>query len=1688
MADIAELGFRVDSSQVRRAVSDMERMERASKSLENMVKRAFAGIGGALLLRETIRMADAYTNLTSKIRNVTRDEGELMRVRSNLFAISQKTRGSFESTVELYARMTRATKSLGLSEQDRLRITETVNKAAIVSGANAVESSKAIIQLSQGLGAGALRGEEFNSVAEQMPIILDLISKSSGIAREDLKKMGAEGKITADLVTKALLEGSDEIDKSFSNIKLTVGSAFQVLQNSILQFVGTTDEGSEVSLALANAIVTIAEAIDLVSPQLNALVGMWTEADREQKNSVTSAHQIAQVMKGVVTGIVLAKNAVEVFISALEALGKIGLATVNLLVGNFKQLGDVIVAFAKRLTNPFEMFNDAEFFGNIFASQEKLLREFTASAGVAIDEFSVKAQEDVNDVSRSFDFLLNPLKAVELQAANTSKGVRTLGTNTSLTAKEVEKIDKAMRKWEDILGSVQSAIDPIKKAQEEHNKLVREATAHAEKLIKLTGKEAEIREQLRKAIEQSAANRDREIAAIREEQGAVDKLLTNMQAEIDLIGMGDDAREKAIATMEAEERMLEAIEKARAAGLDITEDQAKGYLKLARAMAVDTVEARKLESVLSRFDDLGFKGLLNDIELLKEALREALGKGAVEDVERLTAAITRTKGEALLFATDAIGQGISSLKSMATEGTRAYKALEIAQKANNVVAAIGAILNQANGDPYTAFARMAAMAAAVAQLVGSLGGSFGNNSSSAASRQESQGTGTVLGDAEAKSESIAEAAQITADATSELVGISRGMLNALQAMQRGISGASAGIARTQFEDVSLAQGAGLGFSFSLADRLVSSIFGGEQELIDQGLLIRGGGFSDVAANPRASAYQTIETDGGWFSGDDIDDTFQALGESAVTQIQLILRSIADTVREGALALGGSAEEIDAAIEAFRIEEIRISTMGLSGEETQRELQAAFSAIFDGLAGAVVPYIVQFQQVGEGLGETLVRVATSVQVTQEAIFQLGLSIGTLDPERMAQVSVALVEAAGGIDAFIQGMQSFVNNFAPEAHKFTVAQDELTRALGQVGLTLPTTREGFWDLMQSIDGTTASGAQQIATLLRLSSVAHSYYSTLESQAEDTADAARVAAQIAEDAAREALEQARAAQSLLIGITNDRAYSQMSTAERAIADVNRRFSDLRIALNETNPSLEEAGRLERERLQALEDANAALMAQGQALVSDLLWEESLVGMTEVQRSQAEINKLFDDYVAELLDLGFAIDSVEIVTLNQIRANRLLRAETEAATAAIEAFAGAVVESNRMFTDFFAGLLASTEKFKDPGFRRWIEELTGFAPAVNTAMVSRAAILTQIDDAYAAQIASMVQTRDHLQTQLNAAMVASGGINNSLTIGLSQQLLAITQAIAEVGGALGDALDYVHQLFDEQIGTLLGDLRREFGQTDPIADINARFDLMIAKLVAWGATAEQIAEVNAFRQIALQQQIADANEERYRTELDNIRHLQGFLDGMLLGEDSPLSHTQRTQEAWDQLQDAVAMGNAQEATRLADVYLRLLRESQASGEDFNSQFWAVRDLLTAMRDATIQSITDSATEQYLADIAAGGVLQLHALERLTAIMESIRVATGGVLIEADPVTQVAMQSYASVAMTDPELSTTMLVDELTNELALLREEVTALRSDVRAGSKEVATTVDKTGERSDRNNDVSRSRYANSGSRGRA
>ncbi len=198
-------------------------------------------IGGAAALRGIVRASDTYTNLRSQLRLVTESQAELNQVYEQTFKVAQDTRQDFEGTAKLYTRLAQSTDELGLSNAELLKITKAVNQSFVVSGADAQEAAGAVRQLAQGLGSGALRGDELNSVLENNRRLAQALAEGLGTTIGQLRDMGANGELTAEKILNALSETAAGIDRDFSKMERTVGQAMQQLRNDVLNALGPTE-------------------------------------------------------------------------------------------------------------------------------------------------------------------------------------------------------------------------------------------------------------------------------------------------------------------------------------------------------------------------------------------------------------------------------------------------------------------------------------------------------------------------------------------------------------------------------------------------------------------------------------------------------------------------------------------------------------------------------------------------------------------------------------------------------------------------------------------------------------------------------------------------------------------------------------------------------------------------------------------------------------------------------------------------------------------------------------------------------------------------------------------------------------------------------------------------------------------------------------------------------------------------------------------------------------------------------------------------------------------------------------------------------------------------------------------------------------------------------------------------------
>ncbi|HDR1875366.1 TPA: tape measure protein [Pasteurella multocida] len=216
---------------------------------------------GASGIQSLFNTADAYNNYEARIRLVSRSNKEAQGTFRELMQVANDTGQLFEATAELYTRVYRSMGS-NANSAEILQFTKTIQQALVVSGAGAQEAKAALIQLSQGLAAGTLRGEEFNSVAEQAPVILEILQKSLGKTRGELRKMAEDGKLTPQLILAATKEAQEQIQAQYDQMPKTISRAVNELSNAWLQFIGQADNASSASSLIASSISALADSLD----------------------------------------------------------------------------------------------------------------------------------------------------------------------------------------------------------------------------------------------------------------------------------------------------------------------------------------------------------------------------------------------------------------------------------------------------------------------------------------------------------------------------------------------------------------------------------------------------------------------------------------------------------------------------------------------------------------------------------------------------------------------------------------------------------------------------------------------------------------------------------------------------------------------------------------------------------------------------------------------------------------------------------------------------------------------------------------------------------------------------------------------------------------------------------------------------------------------------------------------------------------------------------------------------------------------------------------------------------------------------------------------------------------------------------------------------------------------------------
>jgi lambda family phage tail tape measure protein len=197
-------------------------------SLEKSLGGLGAAVAGGFAVGNIVAFGDSIIGLQNKLRSLTADQALVGSMFNDITRIAGAARAPLQETGDLYFRIARAAKDLGISQQETSDITESLAKSMSMTGMTAQESAGALLQLGQALQSGRFQGDELRSVLENMPIVSKAMADELGVTIGELRKLGSEGKITSDVFVSAMQKNKQSIDDAFGR---SIPTAVQALNN-----------------------------------------------------------------------------------------------------------------------------------------------------------------------------------------------------------------------------------------------------------------------------------------------------------------------------------------------------------------------------------------------------------------------------------------------------------------------------------------------------------------------------------------------------------------------------------------------------------------------------------------------------------------------------------------------------------------------------------------------------------------------------------------------------------------------------------------------------------------------------------------------------------------------------------------------------------------------------------------------------------------------------------------------------------------------------------------------------------------------------------------------------------------------------------------------------------------------------------------------------------------------------------------------------------------------------------------------------------------------------------------------------------------------------------------------------------------------------------------------------------------
>lgn len=420
----------------------------------------FAAMGLAVGVKELIDLTNEYQNLQGRIRLVTGEGAAFTAAFAGVRDIAKSTYSDLKATGDLFTSIANATRDLGVSQEQQLALTKAINQAVQVSGASTEAAAGAITQLGQALASGALRGDEFNSINEQTPRIMQALADGLGVARGALRGMAEQGQLTSDVVLKALLSQSSQLTAEFEKMPVTAGKAMAYLSTSFTDLIGSIDEAVGSNKALGEVIVNLADWVSGLGDDFARLFG---EMDPELVATLgDSFERIVDILR------TIGQTAAENFTTVLDLIGALSKSIsvmaggadedVSLLVRTLQGVNIVLGVMADGVKGIEILFTSVvaavQFFAGAVAHAWSLITfgEVSARFKAAAEEMFAAADQTSARTMRMIDEF----------SSSTGKAITAAVTDSHTRLQEAA--DKSAKAYEDLKASGKASAADLKQS------------------------------------------------------------------------------------------------------------------------------------------------------------------------------------------------------------------------------------------------------------------------------------------------------------------------------------------------------------------------------------------------------------------------------------------------------------------------------------------------------------------------------------------------------------------------------------------------------------------------------------------------------------------------------------------------------------------------------------------------------------------------------------------------------------------------------------------------------------------------------------------------------------------------------------------------------------------------------------------------------------------------------------------------------------------------------------------------------------------------------------------------------------------------------------------------------------------------------------------------------------------------